>query len=89
MYMPVYRTAKSNKEPTLVYLKKITFPAFGVTGKEDMIFHHHSGILCDDFKGHITELVKEFMLEPSHRDNLKYDIMKVGLTPVGQSLDKL
>ena len=39
VYMTVSRTANSNKELTLVYLKNIMFPAFGVTDKEAFNFH--------------------------------------------------
>ena len=85
----VYRTSNYNKELTLVYLKKIIFPAFGVTNKEAVNFHQRSGIMCDDLKGHSAELVKYFTLEPSCRENLKFDIMKGGLTPVGNPFNKV
>ena len=62
-------------------------PDFGATGKEAMNFHQHLGILCDYFKGHSAELVKDFTLVPSCRENLTYDIMKGRLTPVGQYLE--
>ena len=72
-----------------MYLKKIIFPAFGVTDKEAVNFHQRSGILCDGFKGHSAELDKDYMLHPSRSENLKFDIMNGGLTPVGQPLNKV
>ena len=89
VYMTVSRTANSNKELNLMYLKKIIFPAFGIIEKEAENFHQRSGIMCDDFKGHSSELVKDFTLDPSRRENLKFDIMKGERTPVGQPLGKV
>ena len=89
VYMTVSRTANFKKELTLVYLKKIIFPAFGVTNKEAVNFHQRSVILCDNFKSHSAEMVKDFKLDPSQREKLKFDIMKGGFIPVGQPLDKI
>ena len=70
-------------------MKKIIFPAFGVTNKKAVNFHKRLGIMCYDFKGHSADLVKDFTLDPSCRENLKFDIMKGGLTPVGNPFNKV
>ena len=45
--------------------------------------------MCNDFKGHSAELVKDFTLDPNRRENLKCNIMKGRLTPFGQPLEKV
>ena len=51
--------------------------------------HERLVILCDDFKGHSAELVKDFTLDPIFRENLRFDITKGGLIPIGQPLYKV
>ena len=87
-YITVSESANSNADLTILYEKKVMFPTLGITDIDN--FNHRVGALCDDFKGHSSKECKAFNLGTDEiKKNLKWMIMKGGLTPVGQPLDKV
>ena len=87
-YITVSKTANSNAELTILYEKKVLLPGAGIKDIEK--FEKRIGALCDDFKGHSSAECKGFNLgNLERRKNLRWKIMKGGLTPVGQPLDKV
>ena len=88
-YITVSKTANSSAELAVVYLKKVLFPAAGVNRNADE-FPKRMGVLCDDFRGHSAEECKNFTTgHPEREKMLHWSIMKGGLTPVAQPLDKV
>ena len=72
-----------------MYLKKVLFPAAEVD-RDTLSFAKRVGVLCDDFKGHSADVTKNFTTGDEEREKmLHWSIMKGGLTPVGQPLDKV
>ena len=82
------KTANSSDELTILYEKKVLLPGAGVKNTEE--FPRPVLALCDDFRGHSSQATKAF--NAGHRQRrkmLKWVIIKGGLTPVAQPLDKL
>ena len=88
VYMTCSKTANSNADLTVLYEKKVLFPTAGVTDIDN--FEHRIGALCGDFKGHSAAECKSFNLGTEERKKmLRWEVMKGGITPVGQPLDKV
>lgn len=83
------KTANSSSELTNLYLRKILLPAAGVD-RNAVEFPKRVGVLCDDFKGHSGVDCKNFTTgHPEREKMLSWNIMKGGLTPVAQPLDRV
>lgn len=83
------KTANSSSELTILCLKKILLKEAGVD-RNAVHFPQHIGVLCDDFKGHSAEECKNFTTgHPECKKMLNWTIMKGGLTPIAQPLDKV
>ncbi len=88
-YIIISKTANSSAELTVVYLKKVVFPAAGVNRAADD-FPKRIGCLCDEFRGHSAKECKDFTTGNHERQKmLHWSIMPGGLTPVAQPLDKV
>ena len=87
-YITVSKTANSNDNLTVLYLKKALFPGVGVVNMEE--FSKHSMASCDDFRYHSSKAANIWSrCCPARRMMLEWINMKGGLTLVGQPLDKL
>ena len=82
------KTANSSSELTVLYLKKVIFPAAGVD-RETLAFPKRVGVLCDDFRGHSAEETKQFTTGDDREKVLSWNVIPGGLTPVAQPLDKV
>ena len=80
MYITVTKTANSNWEKTIEIIKEVILPAMPRADGQ------HSAILLDDFAGHKTKEVKDFIADLHPRVSIV--MIAGGLTPVAQPLDK-
>ena len=72
----------------ILYKKKVFFPGAGVTNSEE--FEKLIGALRDEFRGHSSKEWNESNLgNGEFKKILRWEMMKGGLTPVRQPLDKV
>lgn len=82
-YITVSATANSNGPLTIDWMHNVLMPELG---DEDVEFTERTGVLCDAFKGHYADEVKE---HNAKHENLEWLMMDGGITPKCQPLDVL
>ena len=92
-YIIVSKTANSNEHLTNLILKKVILPGMGM--EKDGTSEHQIGVLWDEFRGHLSKLVKEFCIVAQSLDKVINKVFKayfrdlydqyILTTPLGKS----